>query len=160
LKRAALLVVSILLAAALLATALFALNLTRTEGSSSGAALASEDYSSPRLAPGEAALRATINPETGRVEVSTVGSNALATVSLDAATTEALRRDTEGLKQTFHPDGSVSVNLEGRFQNVSVARIDENGKVVICTEDADHVNGVIEGRAVGKPVEGQAPEVR
>lgn len=159
-KRAALLVVSILLAAALLATALFALNLTRTAGSSSAAALTSEGSSGPSLAPGEAALRAKINPETGRVEVSTVPSNTPATVSLDAATAEALRRDTKGLKQTFHPDGSVSVHLQGRFQNVSVARIDENGKVVICTEDADHVNGVIEGRALGKPVEGQAPEVR
>jgi hypothetical protein len=152
--------VSILLAAVLLATALFALNLTKTAGSSSSAALASENSSSPGLAPGEAALRATINPETGRVEVSTIPSGALATVSLDAATAEALRRDTEGLKQTFHPNGSVSSHLQGRFQNVSVARIDENGKVVICTEDADHVSGVIEGRPVGKPVEGQAPEVR
>lgn len=159
-KRTVVLVVFIVLAAALVATALFALNLTRVVGPSPGPALASEGPSSQDPAPGEAALRARINPETGRVEVSTVPSNVPANATLDAGTLDALRRDTEGLKQTFHPDGSVSVNLQGRFQSVSVARIGDDGKVVICTEDADDVNGVLEGRAVGEPAEGQAPEVR
>lgn len=159
-KRTAVLVASILLAAALVATALFALNLTRTAGSSPGEALASESPAGRGPAPGEAALRATINPETGRVDVSTVRSNVPANTALDAGTLEALRRDTEGLKQTFHPNGAVSVNLQGRFQSVSVARIGDDGKVVICTESVEDVNGVIEGRAVGEPAEGQAPEVR
>jgi hypothetical protein len=35
----------------------------------------------------------------------------------------------EGLKQVQHPDGSVSMNLEGRFQNVSVAQKNEDGTV-------------------------------
>jgi len=160
LKRTAVLVAFILVAAALVATALFALNMPQMAGPSPGASLASEGPSSQDRAPGEAALRATINPETGRVDISTVRSNAPANAALDAGTLEALRRDTEGLKQTFHPDGAVSVNLQGRFQSVSVARIGDDGKVVICTEDADDVNGVIEGRAVGEPAEGQAPEVR
>ncbi len=35
----------------------------------------------------------------------------------------------EGLKQVQRPDGSVSVNLEGRFQNVSVAQKNSDGTV-------------------------------
>ena len=35
----------------------------------------------------------------------------------------------EGLKQVQRPDGSVSVNLEGRFQNVSVAQKNEDGTI-------------------------------
>lgn len=35
----------------------------------------------------------------------------------------------EGLKQVQHADGSVSMNLEGRFQNVSVAQKNEDGSI-------------------------------
>jgi hypothetical protein len=35
----------------------------------------------------------------------------------------------EGLKQVQRPDGSVSMNLEGRFQNVSVARKEADGSI-------------------------------
>jgi hypothetical protein len=38
-----------------------------------------------------------------------------------------LNQSTEGLVQVTHADGSVSMDLEGRFQNVMVARIDEDG---------------------------------
>jgi hypothetical protein len=106
------------------------------------------------LAPGEAALRARINPETGQVEVSV----APLSTPLDAQTLEALRRDTEGLKETFHPDGSVSVHLQGRFQSVSVARIDQNGKATICSENIEQIEAM--RRAAGQPTQGQPPEVR
>lgn len=33
----------------------------------------------------------------------------------------------EGLEQVAHPDGSVSVDLQDRFQNVTVARVNEDG---------------------------------
>jgi hypothetical protein len=35
----------------------------------------------------------------------------------------------EGLKQVQRPDGSVSMNLEGRFQNVSVAQKNADGSI-------------------------------
>lgn len=41
-----------------------------------------------------------------------------------------VNQDTEGLKQVRHADGSVSIDLEGRFQSVTVARRNEDGKVV------------------------------
>jgi hypothetical protein len=40
-----------------------------------------------------------------------------------------LSQSDEGLKQVQRPDGSVSMNLEGRFQNVSVARKEADGTV-------------------------------
>lgn len=101
-------------------------------------------------------MRATINPETGGVDVSVVPYH----TTLDAPTLEALRRDTEDLKQTYHPDGSVSVHLQGRFQNVSVARIDENGKLLICSEDANQIDGIIDGRSAARPAARQTPEAK
>ena len=38
--------------------------------------------------------------------------------------------------ETVHPDGSVSVNLQGRFQSAAVARLTEDGTLFICS-DAD-----------------------
>lgn len=38
-------------------------------------------------------------------------------------------KSTDGLVQTQHPDGSVSMNLEDRFQNVIVAKKNEDGSV-------------------------------
>lgn len=38
-----------------------------------------------------------------------------------------LNRSTEGLVQVHHPDGSVSMDLQGRFQNVAVARVESDG---------------------------------
>lgn len=107
-------------------------------------------------APGTAALRATINPETGGVDVSTVPSF----VPLDGATAQALRRDAEGLEAVHHADGSVSVNLQGRFQNVSVARIDENGKLVICSEDDGRIDEVLRSRSEEAAKADRSLEVR
>jgi hypothetical protein len=38
-------------------------------------------------------------------------------------------QSTDGLVEVRRPDGSVSMNLEGRFQNVTVARKETNGSV-------------------------------
>jgi hypothetical protein len=93
------------------------------------------------MMPGQSAMRATIDPETGVLGVATGAG-----LVLDGEIQESLRRDTDGLDRVVHPDGSVSVNLQGRFQSASVARIGEDGTVVICAEDADHV-----GAAPGSP---------
>ncbi len=141
-------------ATAVLTIALFALSLPGSPKLSPDTpGLASEN--SVSLAPGEAALRATINPETGEVEVSASQPG----TPLDAYTEQALRRDTEGLKQVFHPNGAVSMHLQGRFQNTSVVHIDENGKLLICSESVDHVREMAHGH-VTKPVQNQTPEVR
>ncbi len=102
--------------------------------------------------PGSAAMRARINPETGGLEVSA----GLRDLTLDPTTSQALRRDTEGLIPVYHPDGSVSVDLQGRFQSVSVARLDEKGRVIYCPEGAEAPSPPLEGSgettAQGRPV--------
>ncbi|MEK6337626.1 MAG: hypothetical protein AABM67_22120 [Acidobacteriota bacterium] len=40
-----------------------------------------------------------------------------------------LNKSSEGLVEVQHPDDSVSMDLEGRFQNVTVARINKDGSV-------------------------------
>ena len=40
-----------------------------------------------------------------------------------------LNQSTEGLVQVKHADGHVSMDLDGRFQNVTVARINEDGSL-------------------------------
>lgn len=40
-----------------------------------------------------------------------------------------VNQSTEGLVQVQRPDGSVSIDLQGRFQNVSVAKREANGTV-------------------------------
>lgn len=41
----------------------------------------------------------------------------------------ALSRSAEGLSAVRHADGSISVDLRGRFQSISVARIDAEGRL-------------------------------
>ena len=40
-----------------------------------------------------------------------------------------LNKSTEGLTEVHHADGSVSMDLQGRFQNVTVARENEDGTI-------------------------------
>jgi hypothetical protein len=103
--------------------------------------------------PGTAGMKAYLDPETGEL---VVGVSPLGDIELDADTENALRRDDEGLKIGHHADGSISVNLEGRYQSVSVVRIDENGKAVICSDNAAGVEKVLSGN-VSHPA---APEVK
>jgi RNase P/RNase MRP subunit p29 len=48
---------------------------------------------------------------------------------LAAGLGKVINQSAEGLVQVQHPDGSVSMDLEGRFQNVAVARVNEDGTV-------------------------------
>lgn len=48
---------------------------------------------------------------------------------LAAGLKQMVNQSTEGLVQVQHADGSVSMDLEGRFQNVTVARVNEDGSV-------------------------------
>lgn len=40
-----------------------------------------------------------------------------------------LNKSSEGLVEEQHPDGSVTMDLQGRFQNVTVARVNKDGTV-------------------------------
>ena len=98
-------------------------------------------------------MMAYVDPETGSISMAPVPNNEL---EFDADTQNALRRDTEGLEIIRHADGSESIDLQGRFQNVSTVRIDENGKAVVCT---DNVVAAEKALTVAQPTT-TTPEVK
>jgi hypothetical protein len=48
---------------------------------------------------------------------------------------QLVNQSTDGLKSVRHADGSVSLDLEGRFQSVAVAKRDEDGKLILSCVD-------------------------
>jgi hypothetical protein len=56
---------------------------------------------------------------------------------LTAEERNAISRSFAGLVQVHHPDGSVSVDLQGRFQEFAVVHLGPDGKPVYqCLDDA------------------------
>jgi len=56
---------------------------------------------------------------------------------LAAGLGQLINQSTEGLEQVQHEDGSVSMDLKGRFQNVTVARVNQDGSVTqSCVDNA------------------------
>jgi hypothetical protein len=81
-----------------------------------------------------------------------------------------LSQSDEGLKQVQRPDGSVSMNLEGRFQNVSVAQKNEDGSISQSCVNSPETAGAFFGieaekfgaktksdKSAGKPVGRSVP---
>ena len=59
---------------------------------------------------------------------------------IQAGLAELINTSTEGLVEQRHPDGTVTVDLQGRFQSAMVATIGKDGKVVArCySKDPEH----------------------
>ena len=58
---------------------------------------------------------------------------------------ELVNQSTEGLVEVKHADGTVSVDLEGRFQNVTVARVNKDGSVSTSCVDNPRSAGAFFG---------------
>lgn len=56
-----------------------------------------------------------------------------------------LNQSTEGLVQVQHPDGSVSMDLDDRFQSVTVARVNKDGTVTQSCVDNPRAAGAFFG---------------
>lgn len=54
---------------------------------------------------------------------------------------QMVNKSADDLDEVHHADGSVSVNLEGRFQNVTVAKMDEDGNVITSCVDNPRAAG-------------------
>ncbi len=54
---------------------------------------------------------------------------------------QVIDQSTEGLVEIQHADGSVSMNLEDHFQNVTVARIDQRGNLAQSCVDNPQAAG-------------------
>lgn len=66
-----------------------------------------------------------VDPQTGQMQELTQEE----AQRMAAGLKKMLNQSTEGLVQVQHPDGSVSMDLEGRFQNVALARVNKDGSV-------------------------------
>ncbi|HEX7880725.1 MAG TPA: hypothetical protein VF720_15025 [Candidatus Eisenbacteria bacterium] len=80
--------------------------------------------------PGRASFTAEIDPETGQLGVPKGVRPELSAEELNAVDTSD-----EGLVQVIHADGSASVDLQGRFCSLSMARVGADGKVHIACVD-------------------------
>ena len=92
--------------------------------------------------PGTAGMVVGIDPETGELGMPTpeqlraLSDSPLPEVDHSAA----------GLLEVRHPDGSVSVNLQGRFQEYATVRIGPNGKLIFrCVDGEENAKHAVEG---------------
>ena len=72
---------------------------------------------------GRKAGRVFLDPETGRPGPPPQARRA----ELSVASRQRLNRSSQGLQPQTLPDGTLLVNLQGRFQNMSVVTLDHNG---------------------------------
>lgn len=66
-----------------------------------------------------------VDPQTGQMKELTPEE----AQKMAAGLKQMVNQSSDGLVQVQHPDGSVSMDLEGRFQNVTVARVNKDGSV-------------------------------
>jgi len=94
--------------------------------------------------PGVAADRATRvfrNPETGVIEFAPAASNEAP--GLSVAEQNMLSRSDEGLQARVLPNGAVAVNLQGRFQSMATAYVDQGSdqaQVSCSIDDPEHMD--------------------
>lgn len=84
------------------------------------------DCALPGWAPGRAGMIIALDEETGAFGPPT-RAQVQALLSAEAA---MLSRETDGLVETHHPSGAVGLDLQGRFQELAVARIGPDGRVM------------------------------
>lgn len=85
-------------------------------------------------------MRASLDPETGALSVNPAPAGSFK--MLDAA----LSRSSSGLNEETLPNGTVRLDLQGRFMSASVAHLDANGHLqTTCTEDLGEAKKVLEG---------------
>jgi hypothetical protein len=72
-----------------------------------------------------AGAQVPLDPQTGQVRPLTQDE----AQQLAAGIKQLVNQSTDGLQSVRHPDGSVSMDLQGRFQNIAVAKLDEDGKL-------------------------------
>jgi hypothetical protein len=66
-----------------------------------------------------------VDPQTGKMKELTPEE----AQKMAAGLKKMINQSSEGLVQVQHADGTVSMDMEGRFQNVAVARINKDGSI-------------------------------
>ncbi|HVQ39490.1 MAG TPA: hypothetical protein VMS31_18265 [Pyrinomonadaceae bacterium] len=82
-----------------------------------------------------------VDPQTGKIRPLTPEE----AQKLAAGLKDMVNQSTEGLEQVQHEDGSVSMDLKGRFQNVTVARVNQDGSISQSCVDNPQAAGAFFG---------------
>lgn len=82
-----------------------------------------------------------VNPQTGEIKELTPEEAARLAEGLK----RLINPSSKGVEQVRHDDGSVSMNLDGRFQNVTVVRINTDGSVTQSCVDTPETAGAFFG---------------
>lgn len=109
--------------------------------------------SSPQASsPPRAGRRVQIDPRTGRIVTPTLAQRRA--FALSPETLEAMSTSHRGLYEEVLPNGAVKVNLQGRFRNLLMATVDDDGNLRIG-------HGLVAGASDADPrrdVAGSAPQ--
>ena len=102
-------------------------------------------------------MRVYRDPETGKLtHRPPAGAKALA---LSEETKEMLSRSNKGLEARVLPDGTVGMDLQGRFMSFAVAHRDADGKLVTdCVHSAEEAEAALDGEVTETREE--EPDVR
>ena len=90
----------------------------------SSASTTPANHTPTNQAPGTAGMVVAIDPETGTVGM----PSAEQMKAFDEQMKTSLNQSEVGLEFINHPDGSTSVDLQGRYQSVSIAQIGPDGR--------------------------------
>ena len=113
------------------------------------------------FAPGEAAMRASIDPETGALVPGPQAARSTGDKAMSAEMKNMMSRSTNGLVEEARPGGGVGVHLQGRFMNSTVVRFDENGHAEsMCTEHAHEAAAFLAGESAQPETDANGWEVR
>lgn len=82
-----------------------------------------------------------IDPQTGQVQ----GLTPEEARKLASGLKPLVNKSTKDLEEVHHRDGSTSANLEGRFRNVTVAKVGEDGNLVQSCVDSPRSAGAFFG---------------
>jgi hypothetical protein len=98
-----------------------------------------------------------LDPQTGQVRPLTQEE----AQRMAAGIKQLVNQSTDGLQSVRHPDGSVSVDLQGRFQSVAVAKRNEDGTLTESCVDNPKAAAVffeIDPQLVGVPTDPTSPK--
>jgi len=93
---------------------------------------------------GAAGMQVFLDPATGKMRPATAQEMKMMSDRLKAF----LSRSSENLKAQEHPNGMISIDLQGGFMNVWVASIGADGKVTnACVNDYAAAEAILSGQA-------------
>lgn len=97
--------------------------------------------------PAMAGMVVGIDPETGELGMPTPDQ----LKRLSESQQYEVDHSAAGLVEVHHPDGSVSIDLQGRFQEYATVRIGPGGKLIFdCVDGEENAKRVLQGSAPGQ----------